>query len=133
MEQRAVDNLYQQIRRKEEEYNELESAYRMQKKVFEAKHEEIFDRKFQLARIADDEAGKLNAFLYKTNHSYHDGERFFQSLQQLMDQSDSAFRKRSSTLEMEEEKLDRAYRKERAALEEEVNKLRREYATANYE
>ena len=44
MEQRSVDNLYQQIRRKEEEYNELESAYRMQKKVFEAKHEEIFDR-----------------------------------------------------------------------------------------
>ena len=62
MEQRAVDNLYQQIRRKEEEYNELESAYRMQKKVFEAKHEEIFDRKFQLARIADDEAGKLMHF-----------------------------------------------------------------------
>lgn len=29
MEQRAVDNLHQQIRRKEEEYNELESAYRM--------------------------------------------------------------------------------------------------------
>ncbi len=105
MEQRAVDNLYQQIRRKEEEYNELESAYRMQKKAFEAKHEEIFDRKFQLARIADDEAGKLNAFLYKTNHSYHDGERFFQNLQQLMEQSDSAFRKRSSTLEMEEEKI----------------------------
>jgi len=75
----------------------------------------------------------LNAFLYKTNHSYHDGERFFQNLQQLMEQSDSAFRKRSSTLEMEEEKLDRAYRKERAALEEEVNKLRREYANANYE
>ena len=50
-----------------------------------------------------------------------------------MEQSGSAFRKRSSTLEMEEEKLDRAYRKERAALEEEVNKLRREYANANYE
>ena len=48
MEQRAVDNLYRQIRRKEEEYNELESAYRMQKKVFEAKHEEIFDENFSL-------------------------------------------------------------------------------------
>ena len=133
MEQRAVDNLYQQIRRKEEEYNELESAYRMQKKVFEAKQQEIYDRKFQLDRNSHDEAVNENACIYKTNHSYHDGERFFQSLQQLMDQSDSAFRKRSSTLEMEEEKLDRAYRKERAALEEEVNKLRREYDNANYE
>ena len=48
MEQRSVDNLYQQIRRKEEEYNELESAYRMQKKAFEAKHEEILIENFSL-------------------------------------------------------------------------------------
>ena len=71
---------------------------------------------------------KWMSFFKKGQHSYQDGEQFYRSLQQLMEDSQFACRRREDELQYHEEMLDRDYRKKQDELEQTIGDLRRSYA-----
>ena len=73
-------------------------------------------------------ASKMDAFLQKGQHSYQDGEQFYRSLQQLMEDSQFACRRREDELQYQEDLLNRDYRKKQDELERTIGDLRRSYA-----
>ena len=81
------DLVFQKLKAKEKEYYDLEDEYLRQKATFTNQRNELYERRDRLARIVEDEASKMDAFLRKGQHSYQDGEQFYRSLQQLMEDS----------------------------------------------
>ena len=122
------DLVFQKLKEKEKEYHNLEDEYLKQKATFTDQRNELYERRDRLARIVEDEAGKMDAFLQKGQHSYQDGEQFYRSLQQLMEDSQFACRRREDELQYYEEMLDRDYRKKQDELEQTIGDLRRSYA-----
>ena len=124
------DLVFQKLKAKEKEYCDLEDEYLKRKATFTNQRNELYERRDRLARIVDDEAGKMTAFLQKGQYSYQDGEQFYRSLQQLMEDSQFACRRREDELQYHEEVLDRDYRKKQDELEQTIGDLRRSYARA---
>lgn len=122
------DLVFQKLKVKEKEYHDLEGEYLKQKAKFTNQRNELYERRDRLARIVEDEASKMDAFLQKGQHSYQDGEQFYRSLQQLMEDSQFACRRREDELQYREDLLDRDYRKSRDELEQTIGDLRRSYA-----
>ena len=81
------DLVFQKLKAKEKEYYDLEDEYLKRKATFTNQYNELYERRDRLARIVENEAGKMTAFLQKGQHSYQDGEQFYRSLQQLMEES----------------------------------------------
>ena len=81
------DLVFQKLKAKEKEYYDLEDEYLRQKATFTNQRNELYERRDRLARIVEDEASKMTAFLQKGQYSYQDGEQFYRSLQQLMEDS----------------------------------------------
>ena len=81
------DLVFQKLKAKEREYHDLEDEYLKQKATFTNQRNELYERRDRLARIVEDEASKLDAFLQKGQRSYQEGEQFYRSLQQLMEDS----------------------------------------------
>ena len=79
------DLVFQKLKVKEKEYYDLEDEYLRQKATFANQYNELYERRDRLARIIENEASKMDAFLQKGQHSYQDGEQFYRSLQQLME------------------------------------------------
>jgi len=113
---------------KEKEHYDLEDEYLKRKATFTNQYNELYERRDRLARIIEDEASKMDVFLQKGQHSYQDGEQFYRSLQQLMEDSQFACRRREDELQYHEEMLDRDYRKKQDELEQTIGDLRRSYA-----
>ena len=124
------DLVFQKLKAKEKEYHDLEDEYLKQKATFTNQRNELYERRDRLARIVEDEAGKMTAFLQKGQYSYQDGEQFYRSLQQLMEDSHFAFRRREDELQYQEDLLNRDYRKKQDELEQTIGDLRRSYARA---
>lgn len=122
------DLVFQKLKAKEKEYYDLEDEYLKRKATFTNQRNELYERRDRLARIVEDEASKMTAFLQKGQHSYQDGEQFYRSLQQLMEDSQFACRRREDELQYREDLLDRDYRKSRDELEQTIGDLRRSYA-----
>ena len=72
----------------------------------------------------------MTAFLQKGQYSYQDGEQFYRSLQQLMEDSQFVCRRREDELQYQEDLLNRDYRKKQDELEQTIGDLRRSYARA---
>ena len=79
------DLVFQKLKAKEKEYHGLEDEYLKQKATFTDQYNELYERRDRLARIVENEASKMDAFLQKGQHSYQDGEQFYRTLQQLME------------------------------------------------
>ena len=124
------DLVFQKLKAKEKEYHDLEDEYLKQKATFTNQRNELYERRDRLARIVDDEASKMTAFLQKGQYSYQDGEQFYRSLQQLMEDSQFACRRREYELQYQEDLLNRDYRKKQDELEQTIGDLRRSYARA---
>ena len=124
------DLVFQKLKAKEKEYHDLEDEYLKQKATFTNQRNELYERRDRLARIVEDEAGKMTAFLQKGQYSYQDGEQFYRSLQQLMEDSQFACRRREDELQYREDLLNRDYRKKQDELEQTIGDLRRSYARA---
>ena len=124
------DLVFQKLQAKEKEYHDLEDEYLKQKATFTNQRNELYERRDRLARIVEDEAGKMTAFLQKGQYSYQDGEQFYRSLQQLMEDSQFACRRREYELQYQEDLLNRDYRKKQDELEQTIGDLRRSYARA---
>lgn len=122
------DLVFQKLKAKEKEYYDLEDEYLKRKATFTNQRNELYERRDRLARIIEDEASKMDAFLQKGQHSYQDGDQFYRSLQQLMEDSQFACRRREDELQYREDLLDRDYRKSRDELEQTIGDLRRSYA-----
>ena len=122
------DLVFQKLKAKEKEYYDLEDEYLKRKATFTNQRNELYERRDRLARIVEDEAGKMDVFLQKGQHSYQDGEQFYRSLQQLMEDSQFTCRRREDELQHHEEMLDRDYRKKQDELERTIGDLRRSYA-----
>ena len=84
------DLVFQKLKAKEKEYYDLEDEYLKRKATFTNQYNELYERRDRLARIVENEASKMDAFLQKGQHSYQDGEQFYRSLQQLMEDSQFA-------------------------------------------
>ena len=124
------DLVFQKLKAKEKEYYDLEDEYLKRKATFTNQRNELYERRDRLARIIEDEASKMDVFLQKGQHSYQDGEQFYRSLQQLMEDSQFACRRREDELQYREDLLDRDYRKKQDELEQTIGDLRRSYARA---
>lgn len=124
------DLVFQKLKAKEKEYYDLEDEYLKQKATFTNQRNELYERRDCLARIVEDEAGKMTAFLQKGQYSYQDGEQFYRSLQQLMEDSQFVCRRREDELQYQEDLLNRDYRKKQDELEQTIGDLRRSYARA---
>ena len=124
------DLVFQKLQAKEKEYYDLEDEYLKQKATFTNQRNELYKRRDRLARIVEDEASKMTAFLQKGQYSYQDGEQFYRSLQQLMEDSQFACRRREYELQYQEDLLNRDYRKKQDELEQTIGDLRRSYARA---
>ena len=124
------DLVFQKLQAKEKEYHDLEDEYLKQKATFTNQRNELYERRDRLARIVEDEASKMTAFLQKGQYSYQDGEQFYRSLQQLMEDSQFACRRREYELQYQEDLLNRDYRKKQDELEQTIGDLRRSYARA---
>ena len=124
------DLVFQKLKAKEREYYGLEDEYLKRKATFTNQRNELYERRDRLARIVEDEASKMDAFLQKGQHSYQDGEQFYRSLQQLMEDSQFACRRREDELQYREDLLNRDYRKKQDELEQTIGDLRRSYARA---
>lgn len=124
------DLVFQKLKVKEKEYHDLEDEYLKRKATFTNQYNELYERRDRLARIVENEASKMDAFLQKGQHSYQDGEQFYRTLQQLMEDSQFACRRREDELQYHEEVLDRDYRKKQDELEQTIGDLRRSYARA---
>ena len=124
------DLVFQKLKAKEKEYHDLEDEYLKQKATFTNQRNELYERRDRLARIVDDEASKMTAFLQKGQYSYQDGEQFYRSLQQLMEDSQFVCRRREDELQYQEDLLNRDYRKKQDELEQTIGDLRRSYARA---
>ena len=124
------DLVFQKLKAKEREYYGLEDEYLKRQATFTNQRNELYERRDRLARIVEDEAGKMDAFLQKGQHSYQDGEQFYRSLQQLMEDSQFACRRREDELQYREDLLNRDYRKKQDELEQTIGDLRRSYARA---
>ena len=124
------DLVFQKLKAKEKEYHDLEDEYLKQKATFTNQRNELYERRDRLARIVDDEASKMTAFLQKGQYSYQDGEQFYRSLQQLMEDSQFMCRRREDELQYREDLLNRDYRKKQDELERTIGDLRRSYARA---
>lgn len=124
------DLVFQKLKAKEKEYHDLEDEYLKQKATFTNQRNELYERRDRLARIVEDEAGKMTAFLQKGQYSYQDGEQFYRSLQQLMEDSQFVCRRREDELQYQEDLLNRDYRKKQDELEQTIGDLRRSYARA---
>ena len=124
------DLVFQKLKAKEKEYHDLEDEYLKQKATFTNQRNELYERRDRLARIVEDEASKMTAFLQKGQYSYQDGEQFYRSLQQLMEDSQFACRRREDELQYREDLLNRDYRKKQDELEQTIGDLRRSYARA---
>ena len=124
------DLVFQKLKAKEKEYHDLEDEYLKQKATFTNQRNELYERRDRLARIVEDEASKMDAFLQKGQHSYQDGEQFYRSLQQLMEDSQFMCRRREDELQYREDLLNRDYRKKQDELEQTIGDLRRSYARA---
>lgn len=122
------DLVFQKLKAKEKEYYDLEDEYLKRKATFTNQYNELYERRDRLARIIEDEASKMDAFLQKGQHSYQDGEQFYRSLQQLMEDSQFACRRREDELQYREDLLNRDYRKKQDELEQTIGDLRRSYA-----
>ena len=122
------DLVFQKLKAKEKEYYDLEDEYLKRKATFTNQRNELYERRDRLARIIEDEASKMDVFLQKGQHSYQDGEQFYRSLQQLMEDSQFACRRREDELQYREDLLDRDYRKKQDELEQTIGDLRRSYA-----
>ena len=122
------DLVFQKLKAKEKEYYDLEDEYLKQKATFTNQRNELYERRDCLARIVEDEAGKMTAFLQKGQYSYQDGEQFYRSLQQLMEDSQFVCRRREDELQYQEDLLNRDYRKKQDELEQTIGDLRRSYA-----
>ena len=122
------DLVFQKLKAKEKEYYDLEDEYLKRKATFTNQYNELYERRDRLARIVEDEAGKMTAFLQKGQYSYQDGEQFYRSLQQLMEDSQFACRRREDELQYREDLLNRDYRKKQDELEQTIGDLRRSYA-----
>ena len=122
------DLVFQKLKAKEKEYCDLEDEYLKRKPTFTNQRNELYERRDRLARIVEDEASKMDAFLQKGQHSYQDGEQFYRSLQQLMEDSQFACRRREDELQYREDLLNRDYRKKQDELEQTIGDLRRSYA-----
>ena len=122
------DLVFQKLKAKEKEYCDLEDEYLKQKATFTNQRNELYERRDRLARIVEDEAGKMTAFLQKGQYSYQDGEQFYRSLQQLMEDSQFVCRHREDELQYQEDLLNRDYRKKQDELEQTIGDLRRSYA-----
>ena len=122
------DLVFQKLKAKEKEYYDLEDEYLKRKATFTNQRNELYERRDRLARIVEDEAGKMDVFLQKGQHSYQDGEQFYRSLQQLMEDSQFACRRREDELQYREDLLNRDYRKKQDELEQTIGDLRRSYA-----
>ena len=122
------DLVFQKLKAKEKEYHDLEDEYLKQKATFTNQRNELYERRDRLARIVEDEAGKMTAFLQKGQYSYQDGEQFYRSLQQLMEDSQFMCRRREDELQYREDLLNRDYRKKQDELERTIGDLRRSYA-----
>ena len=81
------DSVFQKLKAKEKEHYDLEDEYLKRKATFTNQYNELYERRDRLARIIEDEASKMDVFLQKGQHSYQDGEQFYRSLQQLMEDS----------------------------------------------
>ena len=124
------DLVFQKLKAKEKEYHDLEDEYLKQKATFTNQRNELYERRDRLARIVEDEASKLDAFLQKGQRSYQEGEQFYRSLQQLMEDSQFMCRRREDELQYREDLLNRDYRKKQDELEQTIGDLRRSYARA---
>ena len=124
------DLVFQKLKAKEKEYYDLEDEYLKQKATFTNQRNELYERRDRLARIVEDEAGKMTAFLQKGQYSYQDGDQFYRSLQQLMEDSQFVCRQREDELQYQEDLLNRDYRKKQDELEQTIGDLRRSYARA---
>ena len=122
------DLVFQKLKAKEKEYYDLEDEYLKRKATFTNQRNELYERRDRLARIIEDEASKMDAFLQKGQHSYQDGEQFYRSLQQLMEDSQFMCRRREDELQYREDLLNRDYRKKQDELEQTIGDLRRSYA-----
>lgn len=122
------DLVFQKLKAKEKEYYDLEDEYLKRKATFTNQYNELYERRDRLARIIEDEASKMDAFLQKGQYSYQDGEQFYRSLQQLMEDSQFACRRREDELQYREDLLNRDYRKKQDELEQTIGDLRRSYA-----
>lgn len=122
------DLVFQKLKAKEKEYHDLEDEYLKRKATLMNQRNELYERRDRLTRIVEDEAGKMDAFLQKGQHSYQGGEQFYRSLQQLMEDSQFMCSRREDELQYHEEVLDRDYRKKQDELEQTIGDLRRSYA-----
>ena len=122
------DLVFQKLKVKEKEYHDLEDEYLKRKATFTNQYNEFYERRDRLARIVENEASKMDAFLQKGQHSYQDGKQFYRSLQQLMEDSQFACRRREDELQYREDLLNRDYRKKQDELEQTIGDLRRSYA-----
>ena len=122
------DLVFQKLKVKEKEHYDLEDEYLKRKATFTNQRNELYERRDRLARIVEDEASKMDAFLQKGQHSYQDGEQFYRSLQQLMEDSQFMCRRREDELQYREDLLNRDYRKKQDELEQTIGDLRRSYA-----
>ena len=122
------DLVFQKLKAKEKEYCDLEDEYLKRKATFTNQRNELYERRDRLARIVEDEASKMDAFLQKGQYSYQDGEQFYRSLQQLMEDSQFVCRRREDELQYREDLLNRDYRKKQDELERTIGDLRRSYA-----
>ena len=122
------DLVFQKLKAKEKEYYDLEDEYLKRKATFTNQYNELYERRDRLARIVENEASKMDAFLQKGQYSYQDGEQFYRSLQQLMEDSQFMCRRREDELQYREDLLNRDYRKKQDELERTIGDLRRSYA-----
>ena len=122
------DLVFQKLKAKEKEHYDLEDEYLKRKATFTNQYNELYERRDRLARIIEDEASKMDVFLQKGQHRYRDGEQFYRSLQQLMEDSQFACRRREDELQYQEDLLNRDYRKKQDELEQTIGDLRRSYA-----
>ena len=81
------DLVFQKLKAKEREYYDLEDEYLKRKATFTNQRNELYERRDRLDRIIENEASKMDAFLQKGQYSYQDGEQFYRTLQQLMEDS----------------------------------------------
>ena len=125
------DVILEALKGKEKEYRDLEEDYHTQKAAFIKAQDEIYERREKLSQIVDEEASKMDAFLRKGQRTYQDGDPFYRSLQQLMEESQFAYQRRNDSLQQEEATLDKNYRKQCNELEEAIDSLRRSYASTN--
>ncbi|MET3643951.1 hypothetical protein [Streptococcus gallinaceus] len=119
--------IYEDIRKKEQELEEMGLHFQQHLRKIDREEEEVTSRRRILERMMQVEEEKLYHSLKRFSHDGCQLDDFHALIRQLHRESEDIFHKKMGQLEQERENATQSFRRNQMVLESELTEIRRQY------